>query len=234
MINNYESITLFPKSVVRDGLGMLLPCFHGTAADISEFDPSFTGKGNDQYGSGFYFTTDYETALGYTTETLKGDDGQPLPKPGGEEHPHVIRAYINLTNPLVIDGMLHSNLRHVTVPNAKVYGILHNHPALFHAADDEDAPNPLGDYFEEFWENEPAEGLEFDRFIHRLADEYFDNTNLLLLDVFFGADYATEYREALHEQLGYDGVIVNFKEEKHVIAWFPEQIHIIENIESES
>lgn len=39
--------------------------FHGTPHDFETFDPARLGKGNDQLGSGFYFTDREDTAYGY-------------------------------------------------------------------------------------------------------------------------------------------------------------------------
>lgn len=39
---------------------------HGTQGDFEVFSADFIGVGNDQIGSGFYFTDNYDTALGYT------------------------------------------------------------------------------------------------------------------------------------------------------------------------
>ncbi|MTH94667.1 hypothetical protein [Roseibium sp. RKSG952] len=40
--------------------------FHGTTHDFEDFDPAYIGIGNDQIGSGFYFTDSLETAEQYT------------------------------------------------------------------------------------------------------------------------------------------------------------------------
>jgi len=39
--------------------------FHGTPHDFDAFDPATLGKGTDQLGSGFYFTSEESTAGGY-------------------------------------------------------------------------------------------------------------------------------------------------------------------------
>lgn len=39
--------------------------FHGTPHDFEAFDPATLGKGTDQLGSGFYFTSEESTANGY-------------------------------------------------------------------------------------------------------------------------------------------------------------------------
>jgi len=46
--------------------------YHGTPHTFDTFDPAHLGKGNDQLGSGFYFTDNKDTANGYSMGT--GDD----------------------------------------------------------------------------------------------------------------------------------------------------------------
>lgn len=111
----------FKRSKVRNSDGNLLEVYHGTGTKIESFDPSFTGQGADQYGSGFYFTTDFRTALSYTTAKQTGDDGQLLPKLGGEDEPTVIRAYVDLENPILVNGSEYPNLRHIPIPIDAVF-----------------------------------------------------------------------------------------------------------------
>jgi len=48
--------------------------YHGTGSMKSILDGGFSyefsGRGNEQYGPGFYFTNNYETAKGYTTRRI--------------------------------------------------------------------------------------------------------------------------------------------------------------------
>lgn len=53
-----------PESRAVD-LGFDTPAYHGTNADIKEFDYKYTGNGNDQFGSGFYTDTRPYLASGY-------------------------------------------------------------------------------------------------------------------------------------------------------------------------
>lgn len=219
----------FSKSVVRDKDGLLLPVYHGTGTNIEAFDPAFTGQGNDQYGSGFYFTDNWDTAYGYATACLKANDGTTLPKPGGKDRPHVIEAYLDIHNPIYVDGKQYSNLRHIEITGPDVFQIFKRMPALYFSIYDDDCPNPLGDYFPEVWENPPTSVRQFNRYILRLAMEYFNSTDLFQLDCFF-KEFPTEFREALHEVFGYDGVVVRFETSSHYVAWFPEQIKSIDNL----
>lgn len=55
---------------------------HGTQGDFEVFSADFIGVGNDQIGSGFYFTDNYDTAVGYT-----GGDGVVLTAEPGVSSP---------------------------------------------------------------------------------------------------------------------------------------------------
>lgn len=216
----------FSKSVVRDKEGFLLPVYHGTGANIEAFDPAFTGKGTDQYGSGFYFTDSWDTALSYANSYLETVDAA---HSRDQSHPHVIEAYLDIRNPIYVDGKKFSNLHHIEVSGPDTYQVLLRMPALYFPIYDDDYPNPLGDYFPEVWEKPPTAVRQFKGYIQRLAAEYFDPTDLFQLDCFF-KEFPTEFRETLHEVFGYDGVIVRFETSSHYIAWFPEQIKAVDNL----
>lgn len=216
----------FSESVVRDKDGELLPVYHGTGVNIKAFDPSFTGKGNDQYGSGFYFTDRWDTALSYANSYLEINGVAQLCH---QSHPHIVEAYLNIRNPIYVDGKKFSNLHHIDVSGPDAYQILLRMPALYYPIYNKDYPNPLGDYFPEVWEKPPETIRQFKGYIQRLAAKYFDPTDLFLLDCFFKG-FPTEFREALHEVFGYDGVIVRFENSSHYVAWFPEQIKAVDNL----
>jgi len=213
----------FSNSVVRNEDGSLTVLYHGTGTEITQFDTQFTGQGNDQYGSGFYFTTDYNTASGYTMATLTGDDNKPIDKLGGTDNPTVLNVYINLANPIIINGMEQANLSEIRVTERQARDILRRLPSLYHGRENEVKPNPLGDYSERFWTAPLNTRRDYERLIDVMARDYFSDTDLLTLDRIF-VDYPTEFRQAVKDVCGYDGVIVNFEKSKHVIAWFPEQI----------
>ena len=201
-------------SQVVDDQGRPMIVYHGTGTNIEEFLPEFTGQGNDQYGSGFYFTTDRETAEGYTTRTLNDQS-----KPGGTDNPNVIPAYLNIRNPLVVEARDTPNLYQIEVPASQAAKIIGKLPDIM------DPENSiLGDFFDDYWESGPKRSM-----INRLAREYDWTLGTLATDIF--RDHPTEYRQAVRDVLGYDGVQVNFPSgEKHFIAWFPNQIkHATEN-----
>ena len=201
-------------SQVVDDQGRPMIVYHGTGTNIEEFLPEFTGQGNDQYGSGFYFTTDRETAEGYTTRTLNDQS-----KPGGTDNPNVIPAYLNIRNPLVVEARDTPNLYQIEVPASQAAKIIGKMPDIM-----DPETSILGDFFDDYWESGPKRSM-----INRLAREYDWTLGTLATDIF--RDHPTEFRQAVSDVLGYDGVQVNFPSgEKHFIAWFPNQIkHATEN-----
>ncbi|MEG1299690.1 MAG: hypothetical protein RSC93_03220 [Erysipelotrichaceae bacterium] len=220
----------FKNSKVRDENGDLLVAYHGSGTKIEEFDPSYTGLGADQYGSGFYFTTDKDIASIYTKSRNVDVSGHEMQKLGGEDSPSIVTAYLNIENPIIINATDSSqNLSNILIPNDSVYDIIRALPTLYHSVDDEKEPNPLSDYSERFWDVNPKTQKEFEPLIEEMTNRYFQNTDLKTLDIFFGK-YGTELRKAIHEKLGYDGVIINFKDCQHFVAWFPEQIKDINNL----
>lgn len=74
----------FRNSKVIDAKGNPKVMYHGTNAPISEFLFEFTNKGNDQLGSGFYFTDTPSEASGYAEDN------------GG----NVMPVYLSVQNPL--------------------------------------------------------------------------------------------------------------------------------------
>jgi hypothetical protein len=222
----------FKDSKVRDSHGKLLKVYHGTGTKIEAFEPIFTGQGIDQYGSGFYFSTDYSYAYGYMTKELRNNAGDYLPKPGGEDCPNVLEVYVNIENPIHIheDNPDNRNLRCVEVNRDEAFEIIKRHPDFYLPPSCEEKMNPLGDYLDEFWEMNFESEVDYIPLIEKVVDMCYKHTDLFKLDIVF-KDYPTEFREAVRDVLGYDGVIVDFEDSQHIIAWFPEQIKDVRNLE---
>lgn len=201
-------------SKVVDADGRPLMVYHGTGTIIEEFLPEFTGQGVDQYGSGFYFTTNRSTAEGYQARTLNGQE-----KPGGMDAPNVIPVYLNIRHPIVVNAAETPHLYNFEVTPTMAARIIAKAPNIM---DPEESI--LGDFIDEYWERGPQRYM-----ITKLANEYDWSLGSLETDVF--RDYPTEFRQAVKDVLGYDGVQVNFNSgEKHFVAWFPNQIkHATEN-----
>lgn len=196
----------FTRSTVRDSDGKLIRMYHGSSVEFDEFDPAFTGKGNDAWGSGFYFTPNEKTARGY----------------GG----HMKEVYLNLENPIIVDGKEDPNLSNFILTNEQMKKIVKAHPnAYLQSNTDSDEIPFLGDYAAEFWDKDDWSKEETDKMLDSLVDEYFSYGSYSSMEGLFGEDHSGAFRQAVHEQTGYDGVIVDFGDDvKHYVAWFPEQI----------
>ncbi len=74
--------------------------YHGATKAIINFSYDYMGLGNDQFGSGFYFTSDIETAKGYG---------------------HIIHsAHLDLNNPLLVDPLTNESKRKIDATYAMV------------------------------------------------------------------------------------------------------------------
>lgn len=216
----------FKKSVVRDADGALIPIYHGTGTIINEIlMDEFCGRGEDQYGRGFYGSTRYDTALCYTTRR----DQQDHEKLGGEDMPNVLTYYLNICNPLRVKAVEHGNLRFYPINGRQACKILLRDKRLYLPLEGE-SMNPLWDFYD-LNGVELNTKKEFQTYIRRLAREYFDESDLFKLDAFWGPENSTEYLSALRDTLGYDGVCVEFDNGYHWIAWFPEQIKLVDNLD---
>lgn len=71
---------------------MIMSWYHGTPVEFETFDATFIGRGNDELGSGFYFTDNFETAKNYAL------------KAGDDEDRVVVVAEFDITNPLPMEG----------------------------------------------------------------------------------------------------------------------------------
>jgi len=211
----------FGNSVVVNKDGSPLKMYHGSGTTIKEFDPAFTGKGNDQLGSGFYFTTDPDEAQIYTKQ--KTSNQPDAEKIGGEDNPNVIEVYLSIQNPIkvVADNLNDTNVK---LTQKQAYNIIKFSPTIM---DKENSP--LGDWFEEYWNIGPKDWM-----VKKVAQHYVGSSLISLENDFFrGA--AGEFRTALNKVLGYDGVVQDFGNNqfasgvKHYVTWFPSQIKSANN-----
>lgn len=75
----------FGKSILKHDDGTPMHFYHGTGADIHKYDYAHVGKGNDSYGSGFYFTNKPEVAGMYA---------------GDKESPNIQKVHLRLEKPI--------------------------------------------------------------------------------------------------------------------------------------
>ena len=189
----------FGNSKVVDADGRPLRCYHGTGADIPEFSYEFTDMGNDQIGSGFYFTTSPDTASGYASSRLTSD----TPKPGGE-NPNVMPVYLSIQKPLDSETK-----RGMTA--ASVKAIILKAPEL---------DQQLENFGDVAWEGIPKvmaravqgyAGMPIMKALNTLANDFYPG-------------HVEAFNEAVRAVTGYDGVYLKYDNETHWVAWFPWQI----------
>lgn len=185
--------------------------YHGTSnlEGLASFDPALTGKGADQLGTGFYFTTHPDEASGYAAMP----DHPMYPKPGSGNSPGVVAAYLAIKKPIKI-GPKGQSLHDakINLSHDQVKQIMSRAPKIL----DPDE-SPLMDHVD------TSRGVT-PKMIHDVARLYTGNKLYALgNDMFRG--HPSEFRQALHDVTGHDGVVKDFGDgRKHYVAWFPEQI----------
>lgn len=190
--------------------------YHGTGSMKSILDGGFSyefsGRGNEQYGPGFYFTNNYETAKGYTTRRISPE----VSKLGGEDSPGVITAEITFQNPIMVNA-------HACPNDMTAYPILTNNQAKQML---NEAIKQGGMAILENWGDIKFEGLNAIK--NKAIDTYTGSSSIIALGDLFGSNNIKQGLRTLSKIIGYDGLVVQISEnEYHVIAWFPEQIKIL-------
>ena len=200
-----------------------MKAYHGTNAIFSEFDSGFCSKasGCEQYGSGFYFTNNEETAQLYGK--------------------YIYEAELNIKKPYVLEnGDTTSDIPLSTFEAKK---IILQHPHIYEPCNNEDYMNPLGDYSERFWQDCKSDNPNLKNTINRIVDEViqenFRTPSLLNVDMFFETSQDTPkqaFLDAVTKALGYDGVISKGTDVDIIVAWHSDQIDIqkIKGLEKET
>lgn len=197
-----EQQRYFADSKVTDNDGNLLVVYHGTNNDFYTFDSGRVGKGIDQFGSGYYFTTNKDHAGAYGNRTIEG--------------------YLNLKNPFIIEvgdngGSIDQFYRQ-PVTQSQAEKILKMHPDIYSAED-----SPLGNFSERYWTEGATESV-----IKEVAAQ-MNEIGMFIDNTMFGY-YPNELNAAIKKVLGYDGIQVNYgKYEKYYIAWEQNQIKDVTN-----
>ena len=196
-----EQREYFKDSKVVDEKGKLRITYHGSPNRFFTFDRGRIGKGNDQFGAGFYFATSEEASRSY------GDN--------------VHKTYLNITKPIVINRTADGgDLFDIKITQKQAYEILKRHPLIY-----DPESSPLGDMFEEYWKVGAKD------YMIREAAKNFNSIGLLDSDYLTYRDYPNELHEAIRDVLGYDGVEVRFNNtgDRFYVAWFENQIKLTTN-----
>lgn len=214
---NVEQLEFFKQSkIMKDD--ELLPLYHGSAHEFSSFDPKSLGKGNDSWGNGFYFTDQKNSAQGYADEAKSNTA-------------NVKEFYLNLTNPMYVDGKKNMSLNNVFFSKEVAVKVLKQHPnAYLQPSEDDEAMSFLADYAPEYWDKKEHSKAELDHMIETVADEYFSDTSWVELESLYGKEHGQAFLKAISEETGHDGIVVDFgKDGKHYVAWFPNQMKLTTN-----
>lgn len=201
----------FSGSKITNDDGSPIKYHHGTgnlnAIVSSGFSYSFIGQGNDQLGSGWYFTNKLSHAEGYTNRRI--DDS--TQKIGGECSPGVVDVFLSIKNPIQTVGSenVRDQLPDITVAQAKKMIL------MAPCVRDEDGPlSEWGDLSSESFES-----------ILRTASKAYEGPSFFSLANDFYRDNPKEFLENFSKVTGYDGFSHKISsEETHVVAWFPSQI----------
>ena len=102
--------------------------------------------------------------------------------------------------------------------------IIKDSPNIYAQPNDDNNFNPLGDYCEEFWDQDHWDKEDFDRMIKKTVKQHFQNVTVYELEGLYNED-TESFRRSLNKNTGSDGVKASFNDGTvHWIAWFPEQI----------
>jgi hypothetical protein len=188
----------FGNSKVVDPNGNPTPIFHGSKADFTSFDYQFIGKGNDQEGPGFYFTSDIKDASIYSNEEGK-----------------IYEVYLRIENPVPLEGEVD---RYELEKLALMAVGLKDEEELYDLADsDEYWETNLSD-----WGEHPVSA--YHSLIESVYSSYHSEPHQAFQQMWvdaFGFD-SIPYLKAMMK-LGYDGVIVSRGHTTHYITFSPNQ-----------
>ena len=188
--------------------------YHGTGNldGLTSFERKHTGIGADQYGPGFYLTSSPHQASGYAQDAYRGNG-----KISGDSK-GVISAKTG-GNLLDLDGTKARNMADAFELNAdQVRQMLRESDALKRGVDSDDM-NPLGDYYESFWDSGPEDWM-----IDDLAEQYAGRNPEELTDLF---DDNEKFLDELGKATGYDGLRINWPDTSHEVHWNPSNIRSV-------
>lgn len=196
----------------RQGIRMNeIIAYHGSGVSIDRFDYRFTNQGNDQNGSGFYFTTDLNEAAAYCHATIGNQ-----PKLGGDENPtiHVVRLHFE--NPM--------DCRDDRAMTSKaVLQILAASPVL------DDVITNFGDA--DFEGRNVVMSRAVSAYVTRKGDcPMIKQLHKLANDFFPSPEDVEVFNRAVFKATGIDAIFEQYDGKVHYVAFFPEQVEIIERL----
>lgn len=193
----------FGASKVVDHNGKPMRMFHGTTYDIAEFKREFVGHGNDQEGSGFYFTNDPDHAGGYASDTVKEN----LPPGGRAAGPNIMPVYLRITKPVTNKPLTRTQIQRIIANGEQ--DALYN----FGDVDYDGKAKVIQQAVDAYHDN----GHTTKQTLFNLANDFYSGMDGKFLQV-------------VKAVTGYDGVIVDYPNGRVVAVVFgPEQIKSVYN-----
>lgn len=181
--------------------------YHGTSTPQSINDEGFSylylGKGNDQYGPGFYFTDSETVASSYS---------------GNLETSVNIRAKVTLNKPIKIEG------KSAGSPDNGIFGP--QSPRLLKKQVRNLVSRAIQVMGKEFLSNWGDVSFEGERVVINNVINSLSNASIMTVMSDLFGNNSMEGLKAIRDIAGYDGIVVDFGDYKFIIAWFPEQIEI--------
>ena len=212
--DNFKS--WFKGSKIIDERGEPLVVYHGTGSDISEFKPAFIGSGNDQYGSGYYFTDKADIANYYTGKIGEVATDTRGNQVGGTNNPNIMPVFLDIKKPIVIDetNIDFEQATNITLEQIKKI-IEKSHKPKYALSD-------FGDI--------SYDG--YNKVLDDAARSYIDTGDLevmnrLSLQFFNGEEKA--FNKIFQEVTGYDGVKIKLEGGTNFVALNPTQIKSVNN-----
>lgn len=185
--------------------------FHGSGVPIERFDYRFTNQGNDQNGSGFYFTSNPEDAIGYCTAAIEG-----RPKLGGDGSPTVHVARLHFDNLMDCEDD-----RALTMAATRL--IMLASPVLDDVLWDFDDVGKVG--------RAAALNRAVPLYVTRKGDcPILKQLHKLANDFFPEPAHVEAFNRAVKRALRIDGIVEACPDRTHFVAFFPEQIEILARI----
>ena len=184
-----------------------ITAYHGTCADFDKFSYDFAGKGTDQIGSGFYFSSDPEEAKGYVEAKRDEKTGKRMEKTS----PTLMKVELDIKKPLDVEKI-------VPVSTTKMRKLLMMAPDLEDALNNWDDVSSLGIHrvLEEALPNyvQVTRDVPLVKALFNVANDFFRG-------------HVEAFNKAVTKVLGYDGVVVDHGNRKHWLAFTPDQITIV-------
>lgn len=177
--------------------------FHGTAGEFDEFHIDWIGQGDDQLGSGFYFTDNSDTAENYARRRAAAL---------GNDESVVLTAVLGIRKPLPF---------HARVTDRQIETILRSAP------DFEETLQNFGDVGYEGVSSVLRQAVQ----VYSGQNTESDDDTLKMMFCMSNDFYRiapADFLAVFSKVTGYDGLIRSVAYENHAVVWHPGQITVLD------